>query len=135
MYSLNAGMLTEPVLVGREQELTKLKHHLRLVTEGTGTTILISGEAGTGKSRLVNEFLNYAKQEREITTVTGWCLRNAAIPYFPFIEAFNAYFTTRKGEKKVAKHTEKEESEIKSWLIGLKQAEKSGKPEKVAGCR
>ena len=129
---MNSGIFAEPILVGRKQELTELKHHLRLVTEGTGTTIFISGKAGTGKSRLANEFLNYAKKEREITTLTGWCLRNAAIPYFPFIEAFNAYFTTRKGEKKVAKQTEKEESEIKSWLIGLKQAEKSGKPDNLS---
>jgi predicted AAA+ superfamily ATPase len=40
-------------LVGREQEIGLLLEHWEQVMEGTGQGILLSGEAGIGKSRLV----------------------------------------------------------------------------------
>jgi predicted ATPase len=50
--------LAEPVLVGRESELDELQHHLDFAVRGKGTTVFVSGEAGTGKTRLIKEFLN-----------------------------------------------------------------------------
>ena len=120
-------VLAEPILVGREHELTELKHYLNLATEGKGNTIFISGEAGTGKTRFVKEFLSFVIHNREATTLIGWCLSNATLPYFPFIEAFNAYFAQRKSEENESKQIENEESETKAWLMGLKQTQKSGK--------
>jgi tetratricopeptide (TPR) repeat protein len=108
---LKSEVLGEPVLVGRERELKELQHYLDLVKEGKGTTVFISGEAGTGKTRLVNEFLKSTKQGNIITTLTGWCLYNAGIPYFPFIEAFSTYFSTL--DKK-----NDDEIELNSWLKG-----------------
>jgi tetratricopeptide (TPR) repeat protein/KaiC/GvpD/RAD55 family RecA-like ATPase len=117
-----AGVLGEPVLVGRERELEELQSFLNLAVEGKGTTVFISGEAGTGKTRLIKEFLNSAKQKQDISTLAGYCLSNTAVPYFPFFEAFTSYFT--------AENTE--EQEIKSWLMGPTQAEKLGKREALA---
>ena len=91
---MKTGVLAEPVLVGRERELEELQHYLESAIEGKGTTVFVSGEAGAGKTRLVNEFLSSAKQKKEVTTLTGWCLSDAGIPYFPFVEAFSAYFST-----------------------------------------
>jgi tetratricopeptide (TPR) repeat protein/KaiC/GvpD/RAD55 family RecA-like ATPase len=121
--NLKAIVLAEPVLVGRERELEELMRSSDSAFEGKGTTIFVSGEAGAGKTRFVNEFLSSVKHKREITTLAGWCLSNAAVPYFPFIEAFNAYFATRKSEEEEAKQTENEETEIKAWLMGPKKAE------------
>ena len=42
-----------------------------------------------GKTRLTKEFLNYSK-EKGLQTLSGWCLSNAAVPYFPFLEAFES---------------------------------------------
>ena len=98
MEIVKSRNLTEPVLVGRERELEELQHCLELAIEGKGTTVFVSGEAGTGKTRLVNEFLDSVKQKKEIITLEGWCLSNAGVPYFPFIEAFNAYFSTLSDE-------------------------------------
>ena len=39
--------------------------------------------------RLINEFIKVATK-REINVLCGWCLSDAGIPYFPFIEAFSA---------------------------------------------
>ncbi|MCJ7559770.1 DUF2791 family P-loop domain-containing protein, partial [Candidatus Bathyarchaeota archaeon] len=144
---MKTGVLAEPVLVGRERELEEMMHSLDSAFEGKGTTVFVSGEAGAGKTRFVNEFLGSAKQKREITTLAGWCLSNAAVPYFPFIEAFNAYFSgSRNGENapissqqhEAQSKTENtmqvssEESEIKTWLTGPRQIEKTGKLESLS---
>jgi KaiC/GvpD/RAD55 family RecA-like ATPase/tetratricopeptide (TPR) repeat protein len=122
---LKTGVLAEPVLVGRERELEALESFLNLAVEGKGKTVFISGEAGSGKTRLVTEFLNMAKKQG-VTILTGWCLSNAAVPYFPFFEAFNAYFT---GEKKA----ETEDAiDVTGWLKGPSQAEKVGKPQAIS---
>jgi len=82
-----SGFLAEPVLIGRERELEGLQQYVDLALQGKGTTVFISGEAGSGKTRLVTEFLSSTRQKREITELSGWCLSNSGVPYFPFIEA------------------------------------------------
>jgi len=54
---LNKTTLPDPILVGRIDELEELKRSLDLAFQGKGTTVFISGEAGSGKTRLVTEFL------------------------------------------------------------------------------
>ena len=44
-----------PVLVGREEELRVLLEALDGAVAGRGTTVVVTGEAGAGKSRLVRE--------------------------------------------------------------------------------
>src|SRR5688500_16650914 len=46
-----------PVLIGRENDLERLDRLITQSQEGNGQIALISGEAGTGKSRLVREAL------------------------------------------------------------------------------
>ena len=101
-------VLAVPVLVAREQELIELEQFLELASEGNGTTVFVSGEAGTGKTRLMNEFLNRAESQ-EVTVLTGWCLSNAAVPYFPFFEAFKMYFSREQNEEAV---------KVTKWLEG-----------------
>jgi predicted ATPase len=81
--------LKEPPLVGREQEFAELNHLLDNAVAGSGCTVFISGEASSGKTRLTREFLDVAK-EKGIQALSGWCLSNAAVPYFPFLEAFES---------------------------------------------
>ena len=84
--------LSNPVLVGRSNELSALFKNLDAVLNANGQTIFISGEAGSGKTRLVNEFVNMARK-KEINVLNGWCLSNSGVPYFPFIEAFSAVYS------------------------------------------
>ena len=79
---------------------------------GRGITVFISGEAGCGKTRLTKEFLEIAKK-REITVLTGWCLSNATVPYFPFIEAFDIQSPFIKEENSLAIA---QELSVKSWI-------------------
>jgi tetratricopeptide (TPR) repeat protein len=105
-------ILAEPQLVERETELEKLGHFFEQAKVGKGTTVLISGEAGAGKTRLVKEFLRTARKEN-ITILSGWCLSNAAVPYFPFFEAFNKYFSSDDAEK----------LEMKDWRIDASRSD------------
>ena len=91
--------LSEPALVGREQELEKLRRHFTLSLEGKGNTILVSGEAGSGKTRLTNEFLTTLRQ-KDVTVFSGYCLSDVTVPYFPFVEAFDAYYKEKNHEQK-----------------------------------
>ena len=89
----------EPALVGRDHEIEQLTRYLHSALNGKGSTVIISGEAGVGKTRLVNEFLNLANKKRT-RVLAGWCLSEANIPYFSFREAFNNYLSSMSNAKK-----------------------------------
>jgi tetratricopeptide (TPR) repeat protein len=82
--------LAEPLLIGREHQLQELYDSFNLATQEKGQTIFVSGEAGTGKTRLVQEFLKKIAKD-ECILLSGWCICNVDIPYFPFLEAFKSY--------------------------------------------
>jgi len=44
-----------PVVVGRQEQLAALDRHRQAARGGRGQVLLIAGEAGTGKSRLIAE--------------------------------------------------------------------------------
>jgi tetratricopeptide (TPR) repeat protein len=107
---INNNRLAEPALAGRKHELAELQGFVNLAKEGTGSTILVSGEAGSGKTRLVKEFLKKIKDNA--TILSGWCLSNTAIPYFPFIEAFDSYITNTNQTQTSADQN----LQLKHWL-------------------
>ena len=127
--------LSESTLVGRELELTQLVENLNSTFKGNGATVFVSGDAGSGKTRLTNEFLKIAKK-KGATVLSGWCISDAAAPYFPFVEAFSNYFSPRqKKSEKNANLTDEimsnpgsdgmEELGITAFLTGMTTAEKS----------
>ncbi|MCX6650714.1 MAG: AAA family ATPase [Methanomassiliicoccales archaeon] len=73
-------------MVGREGEFEKFQSQLAQVISGRGSTIFIYGEAGIGKTRLVEELGKFC----DITgskMLIGHCLPGAPTPYLPFMEA------------------------------------------------
>jgi tetratricopeptide (TPR) repeat protein/KaiC/GvpD/RAD55 family RecA-like ATPase len=124
---LQSKIWTEPKFVGREQELAKLEHYLKLATKGRGKTIFISGEAGTGKTRLTNEFLKRAKNKR-ITILSGWCLSETTIPYFPFVEAFNVLYSTPRENEQSTSLLQPSARGIAKLLTQLRPEDEPGKP-------
>ncbi len=109
--------LPEPILVGREKELEQLRRYLDFVFEGKGNTIFISGEAGTGKTRLVNEFLRIAS-EKKVIILTARCLSKATVPYSPFVEAFES-LSYYDGKNETQTY---QQLNIKSLLAGPKRS-------------
>lgn len=71
-------------LVGRESDLAALRDELRAAASGEPRAVVIGGEAGIGKSRLLEEFL--AEQEASTMVLLGRCvdLGDEGAPYAPF---------------------------------------------------
>lgn len=73
-------------LVGRSNELGQLVGLLARVTSGEGHTVLIEGEPGIGKSRLLQEIAGYAAT-RGIRTLRTNCYEiERGMPYQPVID-------------------------------------------------
>jgi len=71
--------------INRESELAKLEEHLQKASGGSGGFLLIEGEAGIGKTTLVNEFSGRKKEE--INFMQSNCLyREENAPYAPFYD-------------------------------------------------
>jgi predicted ATPase len=76
-----------PVTIGRGGELAAIRQHV----EGTaGGVLLISGEAGIGKTRLVREAAAHAA-ELDFLMLQGACFEpDRAIPYAPILDLLRA---------------------------------------------
>jgi DNA-binding CsgD family transcriptional regulator/tetratricopeptide (TPR) repeat protein len=79
-----ARRVSVPEMIGRQAELDALLAALGDAAAGTGRLVLVQGDAGVGKTRLVQAFTERAAA----TVLSGGCLQfEADIPYAPFVEA------------------------------------------------
>jgi ATP/maltotriose-dependent transcriptional regulator MalT len=80
--------VSSPVFVGRATDLARLDQALALAITGRPGTRLITGEAGIGKSRLVEEFLGRARAAGALI-LEGDCLPlgETGLAYAPFVAA------------------------------------------------
>ncbi|MEK7786565.1 MAG: AAA family ATPase, partial [Chloroflexota bacterium] len=69
-------------LVGREAELTETTTLWQRVVAGEGQVLLVSGEPGVGKTRLVRELMTQAQASGAIVLV-GECYAEGGAPYAP----------------------------------------------------
>src|SRR3972149_2510982 len=82
-----AERLRRVPLVGRVEQLRRLVERLDGIRTGPTGMVLISGEPGIGKSRVLNELVAAARA-RGFEVLLGRCNeRNLAIPYLPVAEA------------------------------------------------
>jgi tetratricopeptide (TPR) repeat protein/transcriptional regulator with XRE-family HTH domain len=72
--------------VGRSNEYGLLIGLIARLTAGTGYTVLIEGEPGIGKSRLMREVARYAESQGVSTLATNCYEIEHAIPYQPVID-------------------------------------------------
>jgi tetratricopeptide (TPR) repeat protein len=80
-------MRTEPKLVGRDAEIEAIMGYFGEALKGKGSLILISGEAGIGKTRVLNTVTPMAKRSG-FQVMIGNCIPGISNPYLPFHEAF-----------------------------------------------
>ncbi len=85
-------------LVGRKVEMAQLGESVRQLRDGRATICFVCGDAGTGKSRLVEEFKAALDLE-----VVQWREGHAYaysqnIPYFPLIDLLNRAFHIEEGD-------------------------------------
>jgi DNA-binding CsgD family transcriptional regulator/tetratricopeptide (TPR) repeat protein len=82
-----AGTVSSPILVGRATELAMLDVALRRATDGQPAFVLVGGDAGLGKSRLVAEFAAGARHTGARVLIGGCLdLDGDGLPYGPFVE-------------------------------------------------
>jgi hypothetical protein len=81
------GRVTSASFVGRQEELTRLHRALQSAAAGEPTTVLIAGEAGIGKTRLVEEFA--AQVDGQAGVLLGRCvqLSGGGLPYGAIVDA------------------------------------------------
>jgi class 3 adenylate cyclase/tetratricopeptide (TPR) repeat protein len=106
-------------LIGRKVELANLEEAVNNLRTGKGTIFSISGDAGTGKSRLVEEF-KATLDPRGIQWREGHAYAYSQnIPYFPLIDFLSRLFQIEEGDPP-EKLREKVESGIRN-LVGERE--------------
>lgn len=77
-------------LVDRKNEINLLTDCWNDAKEGHGSVVMIYGEAGIGKTQLVEDFVKNIKDE--LIYLHGECIDTRVIPYLPLIMALSDYF-------------------------------------------
>lgn len=87
-----------PVLIGRAPQLAVWQSVFAAVTSGHGQTVLASGEAGIGKSRLVTELKTQVRLPH-VQLLLGNCFeQDRTLPFAPFLDLLRAMLGTHTHE-------------------------------------
>ncbi len=115
-----------PVFVGRSPELAELLSALDRADTGEPQALLVGGEAGVGKTRLLEEFLARAGKAGAVTAVGG-CLELGAdgLPFAPFATALRALHRTL-GAEALAVAASGREAELARLLPDLAPVPQAG---------
>jgi DNA-binding winged helix-turn-helix (wHTH) protein len=103
-------------LLGREDELRQLTETYEAAAAGRRQVILISGEAGLGKTSLVQAFLRPIEAEKG-RVAQGQCLdhRGEGEPYMPVLEALGRLCRGRDGQQL----TQQLRNLAPTWLVQM----------------
>jgi class 3 adenylate cyclase len=100
--TLEAGPAT--TLVGRDGELARLAGVVDELVAGRGQVMVVTGEAGLGKTRMLAELHRVAGDR--VTWLEGRCLSyGGELLYWPFVEMLRSWLGTAEGEAEVAVRT------------------------------
>src|SRR5712691_7315738 len=78
--------------VGRQTEMTALYAALAQAGAGHGQVVAVVGEAGVGKSRLVDEFVQAAHTQGWLVLDSAAVSYGQATPYFPVLDLLRHYY-------------------------------------------
>ncbi len=85
-------------LIGRKAELAQLQEAVQKLRQGKGGVLAICGDAGTGKTRLLEEF-RATLDLNEIQWLDGHAYAYSQnIPYFPLIDLLNRTWQIEEGD-------------------------------------
>jgi DNA-binding CsgD family transcriptional regulator/tetratricopeptide (TPR) repeat protein len=99
MAALSTQSIVCPVLIGRGSYLDALVQCIEQLYSGHGQTVLIAGEAGIGKSRLVAEVLAGSRSSRSQNTsplvLQGRCFEpDRSLPYAPLLDLLRSHLAS-----------------------------------------
>jgi class 3 adenylate cyclase/tetratricopeptide (TPR) repeat protein len=88
---------TTPPLVGRNRQLDWLERDLHDAMRGRPHVVLVMGDAGIGKTRLLTELRLMAARCR-MQVYAGRCYEDVTLPYRPFVETLTAQLGQAAGD-------------------------------------
>jgi len=113
-------------IVGRERELARIEEILERVVAGYGQLLVITGEAGVGKSRLLEKLVALAREKgKGMYGLGGDCLSyGSQSPYLPWIDLFTSFFGLSAGEgekcedevRRVEQRMAEADPALKDWV-------------------
>jgi class 3 adenylate cyclase len=100
--------VTEPPsrtpLVGREREVARMRTAVADLRAGRGQVVLLVGDAGLGKTRMLAELLSLAGED--VTRLEGRCVSyGAGSPYGPFVELLRTWLGVEETDTELAVRT------------------------------
>jgi DNA-binding CsgD family transcriptional regulator/tetratricopeptide (TPR) repeat protein len=94
---------TSPITVGRDAELARIDEARERAATGRPAIVIVRGEAGIGKTRLVGDAIDRAGSAGSLI-LHGACLDLAGegLPYLPFVEALRNFVRTTPKDRALA---------------------------------
>jgi DNA-binding CsgD family transcriptional regulator/Tfp pilus assembly protein PilF len=101
-WSRHNDAMTAERFVGRDHELQQLRGLLDQAADGRAGTVVLGGEAGVGKSRLLAQFTARAEKDHGAHVLRGACIElgGGLIPYAPLVESLRLLVRER-GEPEI----------------------------------
>ena len=115
----------EQIFIAREEQLKQLRDYLAQAVGGQGRVCFISGEAGSGKTTLVQEFTRRAQKENETLAVAvGLCDAQTGVgdAYLPFREVLGQLTGDVEGKLAQGAITKENAGRLKNMLVLAGQA-------------
>ncbi len=115
----------EQIFIAREQQLRQLHECLAQAVNGQGRVCFVSGEAGSGKTTLVNEFTRRAQKENEsLAVAVGLCDAQTGVgdAYLPFREVLGQLTGDVEGKLAQGAITQENAGRLKNMLVLAGQA-------------
>ncbi len=90
------GRISSPRFVGRAEELTALQQAVSAALEGAGSVVLVAGEPGIGKSRMIGELVKRLNCNGA-SVLVGECppLGDGELPFAPIVGVLRALVRQR----------------------------------------
>ena len=128
------GRVASPTFVGRVEELQTLEAARRRAADGDPAVVLVGGEAGVGKTRLITELT--ARYSDGTRVLVGGCVPvgDGALPYAPILEALRTLLADV-GVAVVRELVGPSWPEVARLLPALGEPDRRGSPSQAAQAR
>ena len=84
-----------PILIRRDEELSVLEDALLAAHRGESRFVMVSGDAGIGKTRLITELAGSARKLGGAVLWGSCSEAELSLPYLPFVEAIGNYLAAQ----------------------------------------